>query len=122
MKRTIYSLMLMFLTVGTINAQKAITEVAKKVWKEYPKECTAIKKRVVNIWVDNLSAPLSSMRPSLIDSVEAAFIEAIPSANLVSVSRSRNGDKETLNYTLAFGARGAMSTSGPHVFISQGGK
>ena len=122
MRRTIYSFILMFLTVGTISAQKAITEVAKKVWKEYPKECTAIKKRVVNIWVDNLSAPLSSMRPSLIDSVEAAFIEAIPSANLVSVSRSRNGDKETLNYTLAFGARGAMSTSGPHAFISQGGK
>ena len=34
MKRTVYSLMLMFLAIGTISAQQAITEVAKKVWKE----------------------------------------------------------------------------------------
>lgn len=122
MKRTVYSLMLMFLAVGTISAQQAITEVAKKVWKEYPKECTAIKTRVVNIWVDNHSAPLGSVRPSLIDSVEAAFSEAIPSANLVSVAKRRNGDKDSLNYTLAWGARGFMSASGPHAFVGQGGK
>ena len=88
MRRTIYSFMLMFLAVGTVSAQQAIAEVAKKVWKDFPKECTAIKKDVVNIWVDNHSVPLGSVRPTLIGSVEAAFVESIPSADLVSVSNS----------------------------------
>jgi hypothetical protein len=78
-----------------------IADLAKVLWKEFPKECFAAKEGH-NIEIYDLEVPLSKVRPSLIDSVEAVMTELIPTANLVSVVNKRNGDMDSLNYSLCF--------------------
>ena len=78
-----------------------IADLAKVLWKEFPKECFAAKEGH-NIEIYDLEVPLSKVRPSLIDSVEAVMTELIPTANLVSVVNKRNGDIDSLNYSLCF--------------------
>ena len=78
-----------------------IADLAKVLWKEFPKECFAAKVGY-DIEIEDLEVPLSKVRPSLIDSVEAVMTELIPTANLVSVVNKRNGDMDSLNYSLCF--------------------
>ena len=78
-----------------------IADLAKVLWKEFPKECFAAKVGY-DIEIEDLEVPLSKVRPSLIDSVEAVMTELIPTADLVSVVNKRNGDIDSLNYSLYF--------------------
>ena len=78
-----------------------IADLAKVLWKEFPKECFAAKVGY-DIEIEDLEVPLSKVRPSLIDSVEAVMTELIPTADLVSVVNKRNGDIDSLNYSLYY--------------------
>ena len=78
-----------------------IADLAKVLWKEFPKECFAAKVGY-DIEIEDLEVPLSKVRPSLIDCVEAVMTELIPTADLVSVVNKRNGDIDSLNYSLYF--------------------
>ena len=78
-----------------------IADLAKVLWKEFPKECFAAKEGY-DIEIEDLEVPLSKVRPSLIDSVEAVMTELIPTADLVSVVNKRNGDIDSLNYSLYY--------------------
>lgn len=107
--------MLIFLAAGTVSAQQAIAEVAKKVCKEFPRECRLWLSYGNQFSIGDLSLPLNRVRPSLIDSIQMAFVKEIPSAHLVGVVNRRNGDKDSLNYSLYWYHHGETDTLSNHI-------
>ena len=103
MKRIVLVIMLLLPAILGYGQDRGsrIADLAKVLWKEFPKECFAAKVGY-DIEIEDLEVPLSKVRPSLIDSVEAVMTELIPTADLVSVVNKRNGDIDSLNYSLYF--------------------
>ena len=104
MKRTFYSLMLMFLTVGTISAQQKIEKMAKELARSVPGECE-MRGTNTNGYRFNTILPIDLIRPSLLDSLKSAFNAEVANADYVAVMKNRNYyDKgDTLSYTLGWG-------------------
>jgi len=102
MKRTFYSLMLMFLTVGTINAQQKIEKMAKEIWRNIPTECEVMASG--GYWFKTI-LPVNLVRESLLDSLKSAFNAEVANADYVAVMKNRNYSNmgDTLSYTLGWG-------------------
>ena len=97
MKRTVYSLMLVFLATGTICAQQKIEEMAKELWRNFPTECEVNYSTFLSL---TLKIPMKKVRPSLVDSLEAAFISESHTADYVSMVKRDEDNGCSMNYTL----------------------
>ena len=97
MRQTIISFILMFLTVGTVSAQQKIEEMAKEIWRNFPTECEVNYSTFLSL---TLKTPIKKVRPSLVDSLEAAFISESHTADYVSMVKRDEDNGCSMNYTL----------------------
>ena len=106
MKRIVFSLMLLYLSIGTISAQQKIEEMAKEIWRNFPTECDMMASGGYRF---NTILPVNLVRESLLDSLKAAFNAEIPNATYVAVVKHHiymahpSNMSDTLSYTLGWG-------------------
>ena len=99
MKRIAFSLLLLFLTAGTLSAQllQKMTEITKTVWRNYPTECEVNYSTFLFL---KLHKPMKEVRSSLVDSLEATFITESHSADYVSIVKQNDDNRCSMDYTL----------------------
>ena len=99
MKRIAFSLILMFLTAGTLSAQllQKMTEITKTVWRNFPTECEVNYSTFLSL---TLKMPMKEVRSSLVDSLEATFITESHSADYVSIVKQNDDNRCSMDYTL----------------------
>ena len=73
-----------------VEAQQRLMDMAKEVWKCFPTEC-GIFEGDLNRFEYATKVPKERFRPSLLDSLNAALAEAVPTATYASVMKC--GDK-----------------------------
>jgi hypothetical protein len=87
-----------------VETQQRLIELAKEVWKCFPTECDISSMGDMdNFWFD-VKLPEKLFRPSLIDSLNVAFAEAIPTttyASAMKYNRLDNG-KDSISYTMTW--------------------
>ena len=122
MKRTIF-LIILILTVTSlaaqdkqkqIAAQQRLIELAKEVWKCFPTECQILSMGQIDAFEFGVELPKKQFRPSLIDSMNVAFAEAIPTttyASAMKYNRIDNG-KDSISYTMTWDK---LSTKDPRM-------
>ncbi|MBO4451215.1 MAG: hypothetical protein J5770_02235 [Bacteroidaceae bacterium] len=85
-------------------AQQRLIELAKEVWKCFPTECDITSGGDMDRFYLGAKLPQKRFRPSLIDSLNVAFAEAIPTATYASAmkyNRLDNG-KDSISYTMTW--------------------
>lgn len=87
-----------------VEAQQRLMDMAKEVWKCFPTECFIISMGDLGLFQFDIKAPKERFRPSLIDSLNVAFAEAVPTATYASVMKcgDKHFDEDTICYTLTW--------------------
>ena len=105
-------------------AQQRLIELAKEVWKCFPTECDISSMGDLDNFWFIVKLPKKLFRPSLIDSLNVAFAEAIPTttyASAMKYNRLDNG-KDSLSYTMTwdkFTKDSRMEPIADHHFLPQ---
>ena len=63
-----------------VEAQQRFMDIAKEVWKCFPTECGIFDMGDLNRFEYATKVPKERFRPSLLDSLNAALAEAVPTA------------------------------------------
>ena len=88
-----------------VEAQQRLIELAKEVWKCFPTECEMMAWGTKeDSFCFGVKLPKHRFRPSLLDSLNVAFAEAIPTATYASAmkyNRLDNG-KDSISYTMTW--------------------
>ena len=86
-----------------VEAQQRLMDIAKEVWKCFPTEC-GIFEGDLNRFEYATKVPKERFRPSLLDSLNAALAEAVPTATYASVMKcgEKYFDEDTVCYTLTW--------------------
>ena len=70
-----------------VEAQQRLMDMAKEVWKCFPTECFLTSMGDLRLFMFDIKAPKERFRPSLLDSLNVAFAEAVPTATYASVMK-----------------------------------
>ena len=112
MKRTVF-LIILTLAIDSLAAQnkqrevevqQRLIELAKEVWKCFPTECDLTSMGDMDRFGFGVKLPKKLFRPSLLDSLNVAFAEAIPTttyASAMKYNRIDNG-KDSISYTMTW--------------------
>lgn len=87
-----------------VEAQQRLMDVAKEVWKCFPTECDIFSLGDIDKFRFGVKLPKERFRPSLLDSLNVAFAEAVPTATYASVMKcgDKYFDEDTVSYTLTW--------------------
>ena len=87
-----------------VEAQQRLMDVAKEVWKCFPTECDVASDGELELYSFGIKVPKERFRPSLLDSLNVAFAEAITTATYASVMKcgKKYYDEDTVSYTLTW--------------------
>ena len=87
-----------------VEAQQRLMDIAKEVWKCFPTECFLTSMGDLRLFMFDIKAPKERFRPSLLDSLNVAFAEAVPTATYASVMKcgDKYFDEDTVSYTLTW--------------------
>lgn len=87
-----------------IVAQQRLIDLAKEVWKCFPTECRITSDGYMDKFMFCTQQPRHLFRPSLIDSLNIAFAEAIPTATYASVMKQKllSSGKDSISYTMSW--------------------
>lgn len=87
-----------------VEAQQRLMDIAKEVWKCFPTECFLTSMGDLRLFMFDIKAPKERFRPSLLDSLNVAFAEAVPTATYASVMKcgEKYFDEDTVSYTLTW--------------------
>ena len=87
-----------------VEAQQRLMDMAKEVWKCFPTECFLTSMGDLRLFMFDIKAPKERFRPSLLDSLNVAFAEAVPTATYASVMKcgDKYFDEDTVSYTLTW--------------------
>lgn len=112
MKRTVFLIILMSAVTSLaaqnkqreVETQQRLIELAKEVWKCFPTECKTVSFGDLDRFYFKVKLPKKRFRPSLVDSLNVAFAEAVPTAKYVSAikyTKIDNGE-DSLSYTMTW--------------------
>lgn len=87
-----------------IAAQQRLIELAKEVWKCFPTECMITSDGDMDKFMFSTQQSRHLFRPTLIDSLNMAFAEAIPTATYASVLKRKmiSSGKDSISYTMTW--------------------
>jgi len=87
-----------------IEAQQRLIELAKEVWKCFPTECMITSDGDMDKFMFCTQQPRHLFRPTLIDSLNVAFAEAIPTTTYASAMKYNRLDnsKDSISYTMTW--------------------
>ena len=112
MKRTVFLIILMSAVTSLaaqnkqreVETQQRLIELAKEVWKCFPTECMITSDGDMDKFLFCTQQPRHLFRPTLIDSLNVAFAEAIPTTTYASAMKYNRLDnsKDSISYTMTW--------------------